>query len=63
MADTLNVCQYHGPRNHITSSNLEAADLVLTTYATIASDFGKRNSVLHDFAWFRIVLDEGISTC
>lgn len=62
MTGTLDVCQYHGPRNHITSSILEAADLVLTTYATIASDFGKRNSILHNFAWFRVVLDEGIST-
>ncbi|KAH0536054.1 hypothetical protein FGG08_007035 [Glutinoglossum americanum] len=33
-------------------------DIVLTTYATAASEFSKDNSVLHNINWFRIVLDE-----
>jgi SNF2 family DNA or RNA helicase len=38
-------------------------DLVVTTYATLASDYGKNgsgtNNPLHKIKWHRVVFDEG----
>lgn len=39
---------------------LEAMDVVLTTYETASLDH-IRGGTLRDIAWFRVVLDEGIS--
>jgi len=57
---TLNTLRYHGPKRKLLP--LEDADLVLTTYHTIVSDFGDKSSPLHKIAWYRLVLDEGTST-
>jgi SNF2 family DNA or RNA helicase len=38
-------------------------DVVLTTYATVLSEFSKDNSVLYRIEWFRVVLDEGTFSC
>lgn len=35
------------------------ADLVITTYHTLASDFANRRDPLNDIEWYRLVLDEG----
>ena len=37
-------------------------DVVMTTYATIASDVTKRVSSLQQIMWFRVVLDEGMTS-
>lgn len=36
------------------------ADIVITTYNTLAIEYKNRPSVLHDIEWFRVVLDEGL---
>jgi SNF2 family DNA or RNA helicase len=56
---TLRVSKFHGQgklNDHVT---LLDHDVVLTTYATVASEFSKDNSVLYRVEWFRVVLDEG----
>lgn len=40
-------------------SQLTKSDIVLTTYGTLAAEFGKRKSKLDQIVWYRIVLDEG----
>ena len=42
-------------------NNLQDADIVITTYNTLAKEFaaGAENSLLHTMKWYRIVLDEG----
>ena len=57
---TLNTLRYHGPKRKLLP--LEDADLVLTTYHTIVSDFDNKSSPLHKMHWYRLVLDEGKST-
>ncbi|KAE9374274.1 hypothetical protein N431DRAFT_213326 [Stipitochalara longipes BDJ] len=53
---TLNTLRYHGPKRKLLP--LEDADLVLTTYHTIVSDFSDKSSPLHGMEWYRVVLDE-----
>jgi hypothetical protein len=36
-------------------------DIILTTYATVASEFSNNSSVLYRITFFRLVLDEGTS--
>jgi SNF2 family DNA or RNA helicase len=54
----LRVHIHHGQTKSLLRSKLEAAQIVLTTYETIA--FGSRSTFGHlgQFSWFRIVLDE-----
>jgi len=37
-------------------------DIVLTTYATLVSEYQNEQSLLYETNWFRLVLDEGIFT-
>jgi SNF2 family DNA or RNA helicase len=55
---TLTTLRYHGPKRK--TLVLEDADIILTTYHTIVSDFGDKSSPLHAMEWYRVVLDEGI---
>jgi SWI/SNF-related matrix-associated actin-dependent regulator of chromatin subfamily A3 len=56
----LNVLTYHGQKRESEIRELLNFDILLTTYATVASEFGKGCGPLYRITWFRIVLDEGI---
>ena len=56
----LKVYKYHGIRKEIGLDTLVEHDVILTTYATLASHFGKKASFLQQIKWFRLVLDEGM---
>ena len=49
---------YHGPKRNATLKQLANADIVLTTFETVSSDF-VASETLRNISWFRIVLDEG----
>lgn len=58
--------RYHGRSRKDLISNIDRYDIVITTYNTLAKEhdakiLGKGQSPLHDFAWYRVVLDEGWS--
>ena len=55
---SLKVRKYHGQNRDKIVDKLDDADLVLTTYNTIAMEFSKKRSKLHALAWYRVVLDE-----
>jgi SNF2-related domain len=58
----LDVCIYHGRGREENPEMLAKADIVFTTYHTIASSAEglKAESPLFRVCWFRIVLDEGM---
>ena len=59
---SLKTLKYHGQKRHYLVSIITNADIVLTTYHTLAADLAKKSndsSPLHNIEWFRIVLDEG----
>ena len=56
----LEVYKYHGIAKEIDVDSLIGNDVVLTTYASLASDVARRTSPLQQIMWFRVVLDEGI---
>ncbi|KAH6873890.1 SNF2 family N-terminal domain-containing protein [Thelonectria olida] len=53
----LNAISFHGQNRARHTAFLASADLVLTTYATIAAEQRGRD-ILHQVEWYRIVLDE-----
>ena len=55
----LKVLKYHGRKREYTIAELLNFDIVLSTYATVASEFGRGSGPLYEIIWFRIVLDEG----
>jgi SWI/SNF-related matrix-associated actin-dependent regulator of chromatin subfamily A3 len=57
---SLNVLKYHGQKRESDAKDLLDFDILLTTYATVASEFGRGSGPLYRITWFRIVLDEGI---
>ena len=56
----LKVYKYHGVGKEIDIDSIIGYDVVMTTYATVASDVAKRLSTLQQVRWFRVVLDEGM---
>ena len=58
----LKVVKYHGKKRGKHANDLVGSDIVLTTYYTLAVDFARGYSTLHETAWFRIALDEGKKT-
>ncbi|KAI0623253.1 DNA repair and recombination protein RAD5C [Pyrenophora tritici-repentis] len=59
LPETVVVHRYHGSDKAIDLSDLLRKDIVLTTYATIATDFCRGQAILSHVAWYRLVLDEG----
>ncbi|KAF2114941.1 SNF2 family N-terminal domain-containing protein [Lophiotrema nucula] len=60
---SLKTIKYHGQYRELDPEKLRDADLIITTYHTLASDFnGSRNSPnrnpLCEVDWYRLVLDE-----
>jgi len=50
--------KHHGQGRELDVDKLQTADIVLTTYATVATEFCRGKSSLAKVKWFRIVLDE-----
>lgn len=50
--------RFHGPNRPQTGEALIAPDIVITTYATLASNHDSRG-LLYRMEWYRVVLDEG----
>jgi len=59
VGDSLIFMKYHGPRRPKDVDSLSKADVVITTYHTLAVEYQKKRSLLHTIHWFRVVLDEG----
>jgi SWI/SNF-related matrix-associated actin-dependent regulator of chromatin subfamily A3 len=57
--NSLNVLKYHGQNRESERAKLLNFDILLTTYATVAAEFGRGSGPLYGITWFRIVLDEG----
>lgn len=58
----LRVYKYHGNGKNIDIDSLVGYDVVLTTYTTIAFEIARRSSLFPKIMWFRVVLDEGVSS-
>ncbi|OAG19999.1 hypothetical protein CC77DRAFT_937415 [Alternaria alternata] len=54
----LKAIKYHGPHRHAPTDRFLEADIVITTYHTLASDLTGTKGVLRDIEWYRLVLDE-----
>lgn len=57
----LSYYKYHGPTRRLNVSNSLPYHVVLTTYTTVAADYGRGGGVLDKFHWYRLVLDEDMS--
>lgn len=58
--------KYHGKHRREVIDNIERFDIIITTYNTLAKEHAGKwgqghRSLLHNFAWYRVVLDEGQS--
>ena len=53
------VHKYHGPKRETNPAKLRNFDIVFRTYATIAVEFCKGVSLIHQLEYYRLVLDEG----
>jgi SWI/SNF-related matrix-associated actin-dependent regulator of chromatin subfamily A3 len=60
---TLSFYKFHGKARNIDYPNLCQYDIIFTTYGTVAADYWRKRSLLHEIQWYRIVLDEGLSVC
>lgn len=54
----IRVLKHHGSSKAQEMKYLLQYDIVLTTYATLASEYQKEQSLLYEINWFRFVLDE-----
>ena len=63
MGNTLKIIKYHGVGREKNIDTIQASDIVITTYNTLAVEFATKNakkSLLHSIGWHRVVLDEGM---
>lgn len=59
----LRTIKYHGQNRRCSVDTLRKADLVITTYHTLASDYSNAKGLLNQVEWYRLVLDEGTTPC
>ncbi|KAK0616473.1 SNF2 family N-terminal domain-containing protein [Immersiella caudata] len=56
--NTLTVLKYHGQGRERNPDVIANADIVITTYNTLATEVAAKKSLLHKIFWYRVVLDE-----
>jgi SNF2 family DNA or RNA helicase len=56
----LKTIKYHGQNKESDMMKLRDADIIITTYHTLASDFASKRNRMNALEWYRLVLDEGI---
>ncbi|KAF2847249.1 hypothetical protein T440DRAFT_492050 [Plenodomus tracheiphilus IPT5] len=56
--DALTALKYHGKNRQFSIDQLCEADIIITTYYTLASDFAGPSHPLRELQWYRLVLDE-----
>jgi hypothetical protein len=61
-SDSLSCYKFHGTSRDISYPLLLQHDIVLTTYGTVVAGYTRKSSLLFEILWYRVVLDEGIST-
>jgi SWI/SNF-related matrix-associated actin-dependent regulator of chromatin subfamily A3 len=55
---SLGTIKYHGINRERLQAKLCEADIVITTYHTLASEFSSSRTLISDIEWYRLVLDE-----
>ena len=51
--------KHHGNTKAKAVEELVDHDIVLTTYATLATALRSQDALLYQITWFRVILDEG----
>jgi SWI/SNF-related matrix-associated actin-dependent regulator of chromatin subfamily A3 len=60
LGNAVSCLKYHGHGRERDLDKISQADIVLTTYKTLAADAASSTkNTLHKINWFRVVLDEG----
>jgi SWI/SNF-related matrix-associated actin-dependent regulator of chromatin subfamily A3 len=55
---SFSIVKYHGQRRERRLTEIASADIVITTYQTLATEMANAGSPLHKLTWYRTVLDE-----
>ncbi|ORY16159.1 SNF2 family N-terminal domain-domain-containing protein [Clohesyomyces aquaticus] len=58
VSGVIKTIKYHGQYRETEVTKLCDADLIITTYHTLASDFSGKRNPLNEIEWYRLVLDE-----
>lgn len=57
--NALTTIKYHGQNRERSPAMICDADIVITTYHTLASETSSSKNLINDIEWYRLVLDEG----
>jgi len=60
MNNSVRYHKFHGSGKNIGRYQLLMNHVVLTTYGTLATAHKRKDSLLHQISWYRVVLDEGM---
>jgi SWI/SNF-related matrix-associated actin-dependent regulator of chromatin subfamily A3 len=55
----LTTIKYHGQNRERDTVVLCNADIIITTYHTLAAECASSRNLINDIEWYRLVLDEG----